>query len=312
MRPTLHLPVPSVLRVLPVLALATAPSLAAQQPDLNVTVVPVATGIWMVAGPGGNIGVSIGPDGVILVDDQVAPVVPKIKEALATLDPRPPRFVLNTHWHPDHTGGNEAFGQAGSVIIAHDNVRVRLSTEQFIEAFNARYPALPAGALPVITFSDAATLHLNGGEVHVFHVAPAHTDGDAVVHWRSANVVHGGDVLFIGMYSFIDISSGGNAAGMIAALGRLAELGNDQTKFIPGHGRLGSRADVREARDVLLAMCQRVLAMAKAGQSVDAIVAAKPSKDYDAKFANELLTGDFFTRMLASDLTRPNSPGCGG
>ncbi|MGH7586928.1 MAG: MBL fold metallo-hydrolase [Gemmatimonadales bacterium] len=300
---------------LPLLALTAACAAvpaAAQQPEMNVTVTPVAAGVWMLTGPGGNIGVSIGPDGVILVDDQVAPVVPKIREALATLDARPPRFVLNTHWHGDHTGGNEAFGQAGAIILAHDNVRVRLSTEQFIADFNQRIPPSPAGALPVITFTEAVTLHLNGGEVHVFHVAPAHTDGDAVVHFRTANLVHGGDVLFTGMYPFIDLSSGGSAAGMIAALGRLAELGDEQTKFIPGHGPLATRADVRAARDLLRALCQRVQALAKSGQSVEAIVAAKPTKDHDGRFANPFITGDLFTKVLATDLTRPGSAGCGG
>ncbi len=297
--------------VLAVLAVvATAPA-AAQQPAMEVTATAVAPGIWMLAGPGGNIGVSIGPDGVILVDDQVAPAVPKIREALAALDPRAPRFVINTHWHGDHTGGNEAFGQAGAIILAHDNVRVRLTTEQFIEAFNERIPPAPAGALPVITFTEAVTLHLNGDEVHVFHVAPAHTDGDAVVHFRTANVVHGGDILFTGMYSFLDLSSGGTVAGMIAGLDRLAALGDEQTKFIPGHGPLASRADVRAARDLLRAMCGRVLALAREGRSVDEIVAAKPTKDYDATYANAFLTGDLFTRILATDLTRPGSAGCG-
>ena len=297
---------------LALLAACTAVPAAAQQPDMNVTVTPVAAGVWMLTGPGGNIGVSIGPDGVILVDDQVAPVVPKIREALAKLDPRPPRFLLNTHWHADHTGGNEAFGKAGAIILAHDNVRVRLSTEQFLEAFNQRVPPSPAAALPVITFTEAVTLHLNGGEVHVFHVAPAHTDGDAVVHFRTANVVHGGDVLFTGMYSFIDLSSGGSVAGMIAALGRLAELGDEQTKFIPGHGPLATRADVRAARDLLRDLCLKVQSMAKAGQSAEAIVAAKPSKEYDAKFANPLLTGDLIVGILAADLTKPGTAGCGG
>ncbi len=297
--------------VLAVLAVVAAAPAAAQQPAMEVTATAVAPGIWMLAGPGGNIGVSIGPDGVILVDDQVAPAVPKIREALAALDPRAPRFVINTHWHGDHTGGNEAFGQAGAIILAHDNVRVRLTTEQFIEAFNERIPPAPAGALPVITFTEAVTLHLNGDEVHVFHVAPAPTDGDAVVHFRTANVVHGGDILFTGMYSFLDLSSGGTVAGMIAGLDRLAALGDEQTKFIPGHGPLASRADVRAARDLLRAMCGRVLALAREGRSVDEIVAAKPTKDYDATYANAFLTGDLFTRILATDLTRPGSAGCG-
>jgi glyoxylase-like metal-dependent hydrolase (beta-lactamase superfamily II) len=292
------------------LAVLAVPA-AAQQPAMDVTTTPVAPGIWMLTGPGGNIGVSIGPDGVILVDDQVAPVVPKIREALAALDPRAPRFVINTHWHGDHTGGNEAFGEAGAIILAHDNVRVRLTSEQFIEALNARVPPAPAGALPVITFTEAVTLHLNGGEVHVSHVAPAHTDGDAVVHFRTANVVHGGDVLFTGMYSFIDLSSGGTVAGMIAGLDRLAALGNEQTKFIPGHGPLATRADVRAARDLLRATCGRVAALAREGRSVDEIVAAQPTKDYDATYANAFLTGDLFTRILATDLTRPGSAGCG-
>ena len=293
--------------------LAAVPGItSAQQPEPEITVVPVAAGLWMLTGPGGNIGVSIGPDGVILVDDQVAPVVPKIRAALASLDPRAPRFVINTHWHGDHTGGNEAFGEAGAIILAHDNVRVRLTTEQFLEAFNQRVPPSPAGALPVITFTEAVTLHLNGGEVNVFHVAPAHTDGDAVVHFRAANAVHGGDVLFTGMYPFIDLSSGGTAAGMIAALDRLASLGDEGTKFIPGHGPLASRAEVREVRDLLKAMCLRVQSLARAGQSVDSIVAAKPSRDYDARFANPFITGDLFTRILATELTKAGSAGCGG
>lgn len=284
---------------------------AAQEPVPGVAVVPVTDGLWMLTGPGGNIGVSVGPDGVILVDDQVAPVVPKIREALTGLDPRAPRFVINTHWHGDHTGGNEAFGEAGAIIVAHDNVRVRLASEQFLEAFNERIPPAPDGALPVITFTDAVTLHLNGGEVHLFHVAPAHTDGDAVVHFRGANVVHGGDVLFTGMYPFIDLSSGGTVAGMLAGLDRLAALGDEQTRFIPGHGPLASRADVRGARDLLLAACQRVLALAREGHSVEAIVARKPTREYDATYSNAFLTGDVFTRILATDLTRPGSAGCG-
>jgi glyoxylase-like metal-dependent hydrolase (beta-lactamase superfamily II) len=295
----------------PVLLLVLPQSLAAQDAAPEIGVTAVAPGILMLTGPGGNIGVSMGPDGVILVDDQVAPAVPAIRKALEPHDSRAPRFVINTHWHADHTGGNESFGEGGAIILAHDNVRDRLTTEQFMEALNARFPAAPPAALPVVTFSESVTLHLNGDEVHVFHVAPAHTDGDAVVHFRRANVVHAGDVLFTGMYSLADLSTGGSVAGMVAALDRLAALGDENTKFIPGHGPLATRADVRAARELLHTSCTKVLALAQAGRNVDEIVAAKPTRDTDARYANNFLTGDLFTRILATDLTRPDTEGCG-
>ncbi|MGH7536399.1 MAG: MBL fold metallo-hydrolase, partial [Gemmatimonadales bacterium] len=165
-----------VLAVLP-------PRAAAQDADTTrIEVVPVAAGVHLLVGPGGNIGVSTGKDGTFLIDDQYAPLTPRIRAAVDSIGGGPVRFVLNTHWHGDHTGGNENLGKAGALIVAHENVRKRMSVEQFLEAFDAHIPASPEGALPVVTFTDAVTFHLNGDEVRAFHVAPAHTDGDAVVY----------------------------------------------------------------------------------------------------------------------------------
>lgn len=180
---------------------------------------------YMLTGAGGNLGVSVGDDGVFIVDDQFAPLTPKIKAALAKLSKRPVRFVLNTHWHFDHTGGNENFGKAGAVIVAHDNVRKRMSSEQLIEFLGMPIKPSPRQALPVITFPTDVRFHLNGDEVHVFHVAAGHTDGDAIVHFRQSNVIHLGDIFFNKLYPFIDTSSGGTVDGTIAAVDKvLAEF----------------------------------------------------------------------------------------
>ncbi len=207
------------------LAFAAAISLAAPasaQQDLSkveVKVEKIAPGVAVLFGAGGNIGLSYGADGNIIVDDQYAPMSDRILAAIATVDPDPVRFVVNTHWHGDHTGGNEAMGKRGAVILAHSNVRERMSSEQFIAALDSKVPASPAGALPVVTFEDGVTLHLNGDTLHVVHVADAHTDGDSLVHWQKANVLHMGDTFFHKVtFPFIDLSSGGSIDGLIAAV----------------------------------------------------------------------------------------------
>src|SRR5262245_56719058 len=189
-----------------------------QEPDwkaVEVKASPVAGNVHVLTGRGGNIGVSAGDDGVFLVDDQYAPLTDKVKAAVAGISPRPIRFLLNTHWHGDHTGGNENLGKAGVVIVAHENVRRRMSVEQFIEAFDEKVPPAPAQALPVVTFTDAVTFHMNGDDVRCFHVPPAHTDGDTVVHFQKADVIHMGDLFFNGMYPFIDVATGGSFEGVI-------------------------------------------------------------------------------------------------
>src|SRR5258706_9143076 len=197
----------------------------------------------MLTGAGGNIGVSAGEDAVFVIDDQYAPLTDRITAAIAKITPKPVRFVLNTHWHGDHTGGNENFGKGGSLIVAHENVRKRMSVEQFIEAFNMRSPAAPPVALPVVTFAQSVTFHLNGDEIRAIHMPNAHTDGDAVVHFLRNDVVHMGDIYFNGMYPFIDDATGGSVEGVIPACDKGDALVSDKTHIIPGHGRPSNKAE---------------------------------------------------------------------
>jgi len=291
--------------ILLVAALA-APS-SAQGPDfekVQIKTEKVAEGVWVLAGAGGNIGVSAGADGVFLVDDEWAPMTPKVKAAVAAISDRPVRFILNTHWHPDHSGGNKDLGEAGALIVAHDNVRLRLSTEQFIEAMGMKFPPSPAKALPVVTFNDAVTLHVNGDDVNAFHVPPAHTDGDAIVHFRRAGVIHMGDLFFNGMYPFVDLSSGGSFEGFITAADRALALAGEGTRIIPGHGPVGARADLRAYRDMLVTVRDRVKPLVQAGKTPAEVVAARPTPDLDAKWGQGFMKPDKFLEIVAQSLAR--------
>ena len=233
------------------LFIAAQPSNAQDLADVEIETIDLGHGIAMLTGRGGNIGVSVGEDGVFLIDDQFAPLTDRIRAAVSRLSERPIRFLVNTHWHGDHTGGNENLGRAGVVIVAHAAVRERMSSEQYMVAFDRHTPPSPGPALPAITFGEEVTFHLNGDTIHVFHVDPAHTDGDSIVHFENAGVIHMGDTYFAGMYPFFDLSSAGSVKGMLAAVNRVLEIADNDTRIIPGHGPISNRKQLVAYRDML-------------------------------------------------------------
>jgi cyclase len=283
------------------LLLAAIPGLHAQNFDtIQVRAVPVAGSVHMLVGAGGNIGVVVGTDAVFVVDDQFAPLSPKILAAIRTITADPVRFVVNTHWHFDHTGGNENMQKAGALIFAHENVRRRMSTGQMIEALKRQEPASPHNALPVITFTDTVSFNLNGDSIVVFHVAPAHTDGDAVVMFTKANVVHTGDVFLSAAFPFVDLSSGGSIDGIISATERIMVATNAQTKIIPGHGPLADRARVKAYHDMLYVLRDRMGREVAARHTIEQVLASKITAEYDAEWpANR----ERFLRILHQELS---------
>jgi cyclase len=286
-------------------ALLLATPVAAQQQDFSkveIKAETLAPGIAVLFGEGGNIGVSAGPDGTILIDDQFAPLTARIAAAVTRLGAPPVRFVLNTHWHGDHAGGNENFGKAGAVIVAQDNVRQRMSTAQVSQLFKSTTPAAPRAALPVITFTDSVTLHLNGDVISIIHAPGAHTDGDALVKFTRANILHTGDVFvrYAGL-PFIDTESGGSARGMLAGVERALRLTDANTRIIPGHGAIASRADLLAFRTMLATVITRVAAGIKAGKPLAVIQAEKPAAQWDTD-PKAFVRGDAFVATLYASL----------
>jgi len=288
---------------LAILLASTCVAAGAQEELPPIEAEQVAPGVHVLYGAGGNIGVSSGPHGVFLVDDQYAPMTPKIAEALAKLSPHPPRFVLNTHWHGDHTGGNENLANQGTLVVAHDNVRARMGSEQFSKMFDRTTPPAPGKALPVVTFSDKVSFYMNGEEIRGTHVAAAHTDGDTYIRFRNANVLHAGDLLFAGMYPFIDIDSGGTVDGLIAAVDRMLAEIDGQTRVIPGHGKVTDRAGLAAYRELLATTSGRVRDLVRQGRTLDEVLAAKPNADLDAAMSWSFITAERFLQILYRDAT---------
>lgn len=274
-------------------ALGAMPALAQDNmDDVEIKTIEVADGIYMLMGQGGNIGVSAGDDGVFIIDDQFAPLSEKISAAIAAISDQPVRFVINTHWHGDHTGGNENFGNSGSVIVAHDNVYARMSKDQFMKAFDREIPAAPAVALPVITFNETLSMHLNGITTRVVHVANAHTDGDSLIHFVEVNVIHMGDTFFQIGFPFIDLGSGGSIDGVISAVETGLALADENTKIIPGHGALSDAAELGDYLEMLKTVRSRVAQAKAGGTSLEDLIAAKPLADLEERWGGAFINAE--------------------
>jgi cyclase len=259
-----------------------APTLA--EDEVKITVQKLSNTIAVLYGKGGNIGVSAGPDGVYIIDDQYAEMSDKIRAAIAGLSNKPVSYIINTHWHGDHIGGNENFGTTGSVIIAHDNVRKRMLTGGFVKAAGKVMPPAPKVALPVITFNDSLTLNLNGEEARLLHVKAAHTDGDSMVFFPASNIVHMGDTFFYNSFPFIDRDSGGSINGIIAATEMVLAKVDDKTQIIPGHGPVTDKAGLESYRTMCIAMREKIATMKQSGMSLEDVIAAEPTAAFAEKW----------------------------
>ncbi len=278
------------------LVLVSGGSLFAQQSEITFKSIELAEGLYMLQGQGGfaggNLGLLTGSDGVILIDDALEPLAEKVINAVQAHTEAPVDFVINTHVHGDHVGGNAALHKTGATIITHNNLRHRMVAD------NAT-----TDALPQVTFSDAVTFHLNGYTAHVFHVPHAHTDGDAVIHFPEVNVIHSGDILFNALFPFIDLDSGGSVPGYIAAQEKILSMSDANTKIISGHGPMASKGDLQTAHDMLVDALARVKKLVDAGESETEIVAENPLASYHDDWNWGFITTERMTRTLYRSLT---------
>lgn len=274
--------------------------------EVRFATTKVKDGLYVLQGEGGftggNIAISVGDDGVVMIDDGLSPFLDKLKTAIKELTSEPVDFLINTHVHGDHTGNNASFGEAGAHIVAHKNLRERFKTMQQDTPEGKK--STPASALPVITFSNEISFYLNGSETRVFHVAKAHTDGDAVIQFVDLNVIHTGDVLFNGLFPFIDLESGGSVSGYIDAQKRIYELAKDDTVIIPGHGPIAKRADLKTSFTMLEDARSLVRDLIAKGKSEEDIVKMNPLKKYHDKWNWDFITTEKMTRTLYKDLQR--------
>lgn len=257
--------------------------------------------LYMLSGKGGNLAVSTGKDGILLIDDDYLDMADKTRAAIKAISDEPVKFLINTHWHFDHTGGNEMLGDSGTIIVAHDNVRERLLNGGFIKAFNMDVAPANKKALPVVTFAQSMSFHWNNDTIDVIHPSgSAHTDGDAVIFFKNDNVLHMGDLYFNNMYPFIDASSGGSMKGVIDSITMLLGKIDDKTRVIPGHGSLSNKSELLEYRDMLQAVYTKVLALKTSGETLEQVVAAKPTAAFDEKFNGGFLKADAWVGIIYS------------
>ncbi|WP_225867486.1 MBL fold metallo-hydrolase [Cyanobium sp. NIES-981] len=306
--PLPHLQISAVIpRLLLALVVAVAVGLLGQLPGSTapppeaptpLLASPVQGGVSVIGGEGGNIAVFTGPEGTLLVDSKFARLATPVRGAVKALGGGDPAWLINTHFHFDHTDGNAGFARSGARIVAHTSVRRRLAEGSTIPAFTLVTPPAPPEALPVIGFDSSLQLQFNGETIALRHLPSAHTDGDVVVQFRQANVIHTGDVWFNGMYPFIDIPNGGTLAGAIAGVDQVLELAADDTRIIPGHGPVGSKAELQAFRTMLATAQQRLSALKQQGLSVEAVVAAAPLADLEERWGQGLFKADRWIAVI--------------
>ena len=263
-----------------------------------ITVQTLRRNVSVLLGPGGNIAVLTGPDGKLVVDAEIVTARPNVSAALASINSDPIRQLINTHWHFDHTGGNEWLHEDGASILAHENTRRHLLTDTHVEGWKYTFPAAPAGAIPSTVFTDDYTLHANGTTLVLKHYAPAHTDSDISVHFAEADILHVGDTFWNRDYPFIDYSTGGSIDGQIQAAEANLAMATDKTIVISGHGAIGSRPDLVVFRDVLVDIRDKVATLKKQGRSLSEVIAAKPGARYDAEWGNLFMTPSAFLALV--------------
>ena len=271
-------------------------------PKTPVRVTRLRDTLFLLQGVGGNMVAQIGPDGKLVIDSSVSTAASRVRDALSGLGQQPLQLLINTHWHFDHTDGNAAMHADGALILAQENTRLRLSRPQRIEALGLDFAPAPNSALPQEVFSDRAHLFFNNDELRLVHFAPAHTDSDVYILFKAANVIHAGDVWFNGTYPLIDDSSGGRIDGMIRAASELVTLADPETKIIPGHGPLGTKAELSQYRDMLVSVRDRVQGLKRSGRSLQEAQEAKPTSDLDKKWGAGSMTPDLFVQQVYKTL----------
>jgi cyclase len=272
----------------------------AQQSPIKIEASQLADNIYMITGQGGNIGLLTGAEGSFLVDDQFAPLTEKIIEVVKSVGGDLPRFLINTHYHGDHTGGNENLGKAGTLIMAHHAVRERLVNGSYIGAFDMKSGPADKAALPTVTYSENMHVHINGETIRIIHVPSAHTDGDSFVVFEDANIVHAGDIFFNGFFPFIDEANGGSVRGVIAGADMMLALTDADSQIIPGHGPLASREDLQAYRDMLATAYERLLKLKNQGVSVEDAITKAPLKDLEADWSGGIFTADKWIGIVYS------------
>ena len=272
------------------------------QNKLVIKTTKLTDNLYMIKGTGGNIALSVGDDGLFMIDAQFAKNTEKIMEAVRKISDKKIKFLVNTHWHGDHTGGNENFSKDGAIIVSHENVRKRMSTEQFNKMWKRKTPPSPKMALPTVTFTKDLKFFINGDEVEVSYIDPAHTDGDAIIYFKKQNVLHMGDLYFVNMYPFFDQSSGGRIQGFIAALETVLKKIDDNTRIIPGHGKLSNKQELAMHLEMTKTITARVEKAMKEKKSLEDIQSMNLTKDFDKQYEKGFIKSKSMILLIYNSL----------